>query len=557
MVGNKISSIINRINQSQGSLENLSDQQLKDKTKEFKLLFSQETLSKTQEEKILDQILPDVFATAKEAFKRTFDIDLTDMQLIGAYHLHKGNIVQMNGGEGKGFSIFLSAYLNSLTQKGVHVAVFDDINTLKYLTLYKIVYNFLGIKAEYLSPKGQQEDIQEILKESDIIYSEIQQFAIGYVFNTTREPENKLQKPLNYIITDNSDVNLIDILYTSYSISKDNQLLDKPLMHKDFINKYAKCSGVTTSVGGEKNKFKKLYNLNTVILPTNKPDKRIEYNDILYRSEIIKFRRLIDEIKTVHSQQRPIVVMVTNADKLKYLSVLLKKNNIPFNYISGNSTEEDLLNIAIAGKKGAVSIVSSEQLLTLEVELGGDFEYFARKELKRKMILESNFDWNDSYKKEIKNQKTITEQEAERISELGGLHVISIEHYKSDRYDEQLKQLSAQKGYNGSSRFFTSIEDKVFETIKIDKIADLIASITKNSDEVIKMPFWLKIINFIIKNSQRQYMDENKQVTNFNADFTGLNVKAIKNKEKINRNSPCPCGSGKKYKKCCMKKENL
>lgn len=560
MICNKTNSFIEKINHFQEKFESFSDQQIKDKTLEFKTLFKK-SFSKAQEEALLNQILPEAFAIAREAFKRVLNINLTNTQLSGAFYLHKGNIVQIKTGAGDEISIFLSAYLNSLTQKGVHVAFYDENSMLKHLRLHKPAYNLLGITAECILKNGNNKSTKEIYIKSDIIYSDVNQFALDYILDFLREPQDKHQKPLNYLIVKNADITLIDLLYTNYSNSKDGKLLDEPLMIKDFISKYPKFAGITPSIGSEKSTFKRLYNINTIILPTEKKVKRVEYKDIIYRSEIIKFRRLIDEIKTVQAQQRPIAIVMTNEEKAKYLFVLLKKNNIKHNVVTRDLSQDALRTLAYAGKRGSVSIINGELTPSIEIILGGDYEYFARKKLKQKKISDNDPDWEKKYIEELKKEKEITNIEAQEISKIGGLHVIGIEHHRSDRYDEMMMQLSTTQGFNGSSRFFTSIEDKVFENINIDKITDAITSITKNSDEVIKSALWLKIISKIIINAQRQFMKETKKITNYNADFTGRTLVPIKDKDKdkekvkINRNSPCPCGSGKKYKNCCLKKE--
>lgn len=551
--------LIKKINDFQKKLECLSDQQLKDKTQEFKLFLSQKISScsdNRQEENCLDQILPEVFATAKEAFKRSLDIKLTNQQLIGAFYLHKSNIVEMQLGEGREFAIFLSAYLNSLTQKGVHIALINEFNVFKQLSLLKLVYDYLGITVNPIFPNGN-ENIREIYQKSDIIYSTLTQLALNYLIDSKSDPQSKIQKKLNYIIVDNADKILIDLAPTNFSISQDGHIIDRPITIEDFFNKYPKNSGITTTVGSEKKNFEKLYNINTIIIPTDKKTKRVEIEDILYRSEIIKYRNILEEIKTIHQKQRPILIAIENEEKLNYLLVLLKKNNLPYKMVSREMSQQDMQSIATAGKKGSITIINGEMALDLDIKLGGDFEYFARKELKQKNLSENSPHWDEELKKELKKQKELMEQEAEKISEIGGLHVIGTGHYKSERYDDKLKQQSAQKGYKGSYRFFTSLEDGILKTIGIDSIKDKIISITKNSDVTVKTSFWLKIISYITKNAQRKLMRNNKIFTNYDISVETSNSIPTNKSPKIERNSPCPCGSGKKYKNCCMKKENL
>ncbi|MCQ2754911.1 MAG: preprotein translocase subunit SecA [bacterium] len=225
----KILGIIDHINALEPEYEKLSDDELRAKTDEFKEILSKRPTSdnpkaaRMLEQDALDKILPDAFATVREAGKRVLNMRHFDVQLIGAYFLHNGHIAEMRTGEGKTLVATLAAYLNALTGKGVHVVTVNDYLAKRDSEWMGKIYKFLGLSVGVIL--SNQHDAEEFERKRaayacDITYGTNNEFGFDYLRdNMASSKEMLVQRPYNYAIIDEVDSILIDEARTPLIIS--------------------------------------------------------------------------------------------------------------------------------------------------------------------------------------------------------------------------------------------------------------------------------------------------------------------------------------------------
>ena len=225
----KILGIIDHINSLEPEFEKLSDEELRAKTQEFKDILAKRPMSdnpkadKILEKEALDKILPEAFATVREAGKRVLNMRHFDVQLIGAYFLHNGHIAEMRTGEGKTLVATLAAYLNALTGKGVHVVTVNDYLAKRDSEWMGQIYKFLGLTVGVIL--SNQHDAEEFNRKRaayacDITYGTNNEFGFDYLRdNMATSKEALVQRPFNYAIIDEVDSILIDEARTPLIIS--------------------------------------------------------------------------------------------------------------------------------------------------------------------------------------------------------------------------------------------------------------------------------------------------------------------------------------------------
>ena len=231
----KVLPVVEQINALEDEFSKLSDEELKAKTQEFKDFLKNRKKSENPkidleyEKKALDEILPEAFATVREAGKRVLNMRHYDVQLIGAYFLHNGHIAEMRTGEGKTLVATLSAYLNALTGKGVHVVTVNDYLAKRDSDWMGKIYKFLGLTVGTILSSDRNEDFQDGLTEferkkqaynCDITYGTNNEFGFDYLRdNMAPSLEQCVQRPYNYAIIDEVDSILIDEARTPLIIS--------------------------------------------------------------------------------------------------------------------------------------------------------------------------------------------------------------------------------------------------------------------------------------------------------------------------------------------------
>lgn len=641
-----IMGIIDHINALEPQFAALSDDELKAKTAEFKEILAKRPTSKDfnadrkLEKEALDKILPEAFATVREAGKRVLNMRHFDVQLIGGYFLHNGHIAEMRTGEGKTLVATLPAYLNALTGKGVHVITVNDYLAKRDSEWMGKIYKFLGLSVGVILSGGRTMDdfaAKKAAYDCDITYGTNNEFGFDYLRdNMAQSPDMLVQRPYNYAIIDEVDSILIDeartpliisgrleksaetyqlmaqiapklqkdkdyevdeknknIILTEDGIDRAQELLQikdlfdintqyahhllqalkaKELFVKDtdyvvrnnevmivdeftgrlmegrrwsdglhqaieakegvkiqdetqtlasitfqnLFRLYPKLSGMTGTAMTEEAEFGKIYNLEVTTIPTNKPDIRINYADVIYKTEKAKFDAVVEDIIAQNKIGRPVLVGTISIEKSEYVSALLTRRGIKHNVLNAKHHEKEAYIIAQAGRVGAVTIATNMAGRGTDILLGGNAEYMAKEELERRGITpETAPDYEAQKDAAMAAAKKITEEEHEKVVKAGGLHVIGTERHESRRIDNQLRGRAARQGDPGSTRFFLSLEDNLMRIFGGDKITSLMNALNVEEDIAIEHPLITRQIQSAQKKVETYHFDIRKSVLEY------------------------------------------
>jgi preprotein translocase subunit SecA len=212
---------------------------------------------------------------------------------------------------------------------------------------------------------------------------------------------------------------------------------------QNYFRMYEKLAGMTGTAATEAEEFHKIYSLEVVVIPTNKPLIRTEYPDQIYKDEKAKFAAVTREVKGLNEQGRPVLIGTTSIEKSELLSDLLKKNGVPHQVLNAKNHEKEAAIIAQAGRTGAVTVATNMAGRGVDIILGGNPEGRDESE------------WQEEHNK---------------VVELGGLHIIGTEHHEARRIDNQLRGRAGRQGDPGSSRFYASLEDEIVSRFGGDRV---------------------------------------------------------------------------------------
>ena len=642
---NKVMPVVEHINALEEEYSKLTDDELRAKTAEFKEFLAKRETSpdfkkdRALEKAALDAILPEAFATVREAGKRVLNMRHFDVQLIGGIFLHNGHIAQMRTGEGKTLVATLPAYLNALTGKGVHIITVNDYLAKRDRDWMGKIYEFLGLTVGVILSQGSGYNDFESKKAAyacDITYGTNNEFGFDYLRdNMASSLEGLVQRPYNYAIIDEVDSILIDeartpliisgrleksaqtyktmakiapqlnkiehyevdeknknIIMTEDGIDKACELLgvddlfdmqtqyahhllqalkakelfikdtdyvvknDEVMIVDEFTGRimegrrwseglhqaieakegvpiqdetqtlasitfqnlfrlYPKLSGMTGTAMTEEAEFGKIYNLPCTEIPTNKPDIRINYPDVIYKTKEMKYQKVADEIEKMAKMGRPTLVGTISIEKSEYLSAILKKRGIKHNVLNAKAHEREAYIIAQAGRVNAVTIATNMAGRGTDILLGGNPEYLAKEDLDKLGITPEREDYEEQKQAALERARKITEEEHKKVVDLGGLHVIGTERHESRRIDNQLRGRAARQGDPGSTRFFLSLEDDLMRIFGGDKIAALMNMMNIEEDMAIENPLITRQIESAQKKVETYHFDIRKSVLEY------------------------------------------
>jgi preprotein translocase subunit SecA len=215
---------------------------------------------------------------------------------------------------------------------------------------------------------------------------------------------------------------------------------------QNYFRMYQKLAGMTGTAVTEAEELHKIYNLEVVAIPTNKPMIRTEYPDQIYKDEKTKFAAVTREIKQFYDQKRPVLIGTTSIEKSELLSDLLTRNGVPHQVLNAKHHEKEAAIIAQAGRLEAVTVATNMAGRGVDIILGGNPEG-------REPV-----EW---------------QAEHDRVVELGGLHIVGTEHHEARRIDNQLRGRAGRQGDPGSSRFYASMEDEIIGRFGGDRVKGL------------------------------------------------------------------------------------
>ncbi|MGB9766045.1 MAG: preprotein translocase subunit SecA [Sulfurihydrogenibium sp.] len=289
-------------------------------------------------------------------------------------------------------------------------------------------------------------------------------------------------------------------------IQAENQTLAS-ITFQNYFRMYKKLAGMTGTAETEALEFKEIYNLDVLVIPTNKPVKRIDYPDLVYKTKKEKFNQVVEEIERLHKQGRPVLVGTVSVETSEYLSGLLKKRGIPHNVLNAKNHEREAEIIAQAGRIGAVTISTNMAGRGTDILLGGNPEFLAKEILKKKGLTPETAT-EEEYSQALKEAQKITQEEKQKVIELGGLAVIGTERHESRRIDNQLRGRAGRQGDPGSSRFYLSLEDDLLRLFGGDRLKALMDRLKIPENE----PIESTMVSKAIENAQKRVEGQNFQI---------------------------------------------
>ncbi len=277
-------------------------------------------------------------------------------------------------------------------------------------------------------------------------------------------------------------------------IESENQTL-ATITFQNYFRMYNKLAGMTGTADTEAEEFAKIYNLDVVVIPTNKPMIRVDHPDVIYKTEKAKFNAVVQEIEECHRRGQPVLVGTVSIENSEKLSRMLKKKGIPHSVLNAKYHEKEAEIIAQAGRLGAVTIATNMAGRGTDIILGGNPEGLAREFLK-----DRENPTEEEKAAALEKAKRICEEEKKKVIELGGLHIIGTERHEARRIDNQLRGRSGRQGDPGSSRFYISLEDDLMRIFGSDRISGLMGKL--GMDE--SVPIENRMVTKAIENAQKR-----------------------------------------------------
>ncbi len=266
---------------------------------------------------------------------------------------------------------------------------------------------------------------------------------------------------------------------------------------QNYFRLYEKLAGMTGTADTEREEFLKIYNLDVMVVPTNKPVIRRDDDDVVYKTQAEKFRAILDEIEDVHANGQPSLVGTVSVEKSEIVSRLLQQRGIEHQVLNARNHEHEAQIVAQAGHKGAVTISTNMAGRGTDIKLGGDPEAMAAAEAGTKSGAE--------YDAAFDRFKAQCEAEKAEVLAAGGLHIIGTERHESRRIDNQLRGRAGRQGDPGSSRFYMALEDDLLRIFQGDKLVGWMEKMGLEDDEAIEHRW----INRSIENAQKKVEGHN------------------------------------------------
>ena len=616
----KIQPIVDQINRLEPDMQKLSDEQLKDKSKEF-----QDRLKKGE---TVNDILPEAFAVCREASKRVLGMRHYDVQLIGGYVLNRGSIAEMRTGEGKTLVATLPTYLNGLTGRGVHVVSVNDYLIKRDAEWMGKLYNFLGLSVGIIV-HGLTDQERQAAYRCDITYATNNELGFDYLRDNMKfDLKDYVQREPYYSIVDECDSILIDEARTPLIISGPAEsstdkyyLVDKiiPFLKKDihfkveeknksaaltdegnsevekllkldnlydpaniellhhvnqairahhvyrldveymikdgeivivdeftgrlmpgrrwsdglhqaieakekvdvknenqtlasitfqnYFRMYEKLSGMTGTADTEAVEFRKIYNLGVNVIPTNRPIKRDDEEDIVFKTENAKYKSIVNDVIERNKKGQPVLVGTTSIEKSETISRYLKTQGVKHDVLNAKQHEREAELVAQAGRKGRITIATNMAGRGTDIVLGGNAEIMAKGQIADEESPE--------FKELLAKYKPQCDAEKKEVLTAGGLYIIGTERHESRRIDNQLRGRSGRQGDPGGSKFYLSLEDNLMRIFNGERIQKIMNMLNIPEDE----PITHKMVTNAIEGAQRKVEGHNFDIRKHLLDY--------------------------------------
>ncbi|MDZ4131727.1 MAG: preprotein translocase subunit SecA [Dethiobacteria bacterium] len=284
---------------------------------------------------------------------------------------------------------------------------------------------------------------------------------------------------------------------------------------QNYFRMYDKIAGMTGTALTEEEEFRKIYGMDVVAIPTNKPLIREEWPDLIYKSDRAKFQAVVEEIIECRKRNQPVLVGTISVEKSEMLSKMLKRQEVEHEVLNAVNHNREAYIIAQAGRRGAVTISTNMAGRGTDIILGGNPEYLVKERLEKEFKAEENeLDlegaerWQKRFAELIDEAVAETQKQREDVIKMGGLHVLGTERHESRRIDNQLRGRSGRQGDPGSSQFFVSLEDDLMRLFGGDNIASLMDRFGIEENVPIDHP----LVSRGIENAQKKVESRNFEI---------------------------------------------
>ncbi len=283
-------------------------------------------------------------------------------------------------------------------------------------------------------------------------------------------------------------------------VANENQTLAS-ITFQNYFRMYSKLAGMTGTADTEATEFHAIYNLEVMVIPTNRWLIRTEHPDVVYRTEPEKFHAVVEEIRELHKEGRPALVGTISIEKSERLSSMLKRQGIPHNVLNAKQHEREAEIVAQAGRQGAVTISTNMAGRGTDILLGGNSEFLARNACKLGSA-------DPDYPMQLQKAQAQCASEHDAVVALGGLHIIGTERHEARRIDNQLRGRAGRQGDPGSSRFYLSLEDDLLRIFGSDRISGIMAKLGMEEGQ----PIEHSMITKAIENAQHKVEAHNFEI---------------------------------------------
>jgi len=296
-------------------------------------------------------------------------------------------------------------------------------------------------------------------------------------------------------------------------IERESQTL-ATITFQNYFRMYDKLAGMTGTAATEEQEFKKIYGLDVVVIPTNKPMIRKDLPDVIYKTERAKFSAVVEEIAARHDRGQPVLVGTISIEKSEILSNMLRRRGIAHQVLNAKYHDKEAEIVAQAGRLGAVTIATNMAGRGTDILLGGNPEFLARQELRRQghkfeaagEIASVPAGTDDAvYRSLLEKYRAQSEEERRLVVEQGGLHIIGTERHESRRIDNQLRGRCGRQGDPGSTQFYSSLEDDLLRLFGSDNISGIMDRLGIEED----MPIEHSMITRSIETAQKKVENRN------------------------------------------------
>ena len=302
-------------------------------------------------------------------------------------------------------------------------------------------------------------------------------------------------------------------------VQKENQTL-ATITFQNYFRMYKKLAGMTGTADTEAVEFDKIYNLEVMIAPTNRPLIRTEFADVVYRTEREKFDAVVEEIEELHAKGQPVLVGTISIEKSEHLSELLKKRRIPHVVLNAKYHEKEAEIVAQAGRLKAVTIATNMAGRGTDILLGGNPEFLARREIAEQGV-DPAVVTPEQWKERMERHQALCASEHDQVVGLGGLHILGTERHEARRIDNQLRGRAGRQGDPGSSRFYMSLEDDLMRIFGSDRISGLMKRLGMEEG----VPIEHRMVTRAIERAQKQVEARNFEIRKHLLEYDDVNNK--------------------------------